>query len=178
MNIAYLNALDGYNIVYLSLESTAAKLKQRLVLNHIASTTTDRNELIQAKWVRDKQLTKPLQKVYNKYHNDLMDKLGGRLLLWDEEDIQYNTFLEMNHTLQKADKIFKERNGKGVEAIILDQLALLKNTRAGGRKYTYDGAVLNDWMTYFRKQALNFLDTGRETTVFVVSQNHLLQNSK
>lgn len=170
LNIAYLNALDGYNIVYLSLESTAAKLKQRLVLNHIASTTTDRNELIQAKWVRDKQLTEPLQKVYNRYHNDLMDKLGGRLILWDEEDIQYNTFLEMNHTLQKADKIFKERNGKGVEAIILDQLALLKNTRAGGRKYTYDGAVLNDWMTYFRKQALNFLDTGRETTVFVVSQ--------
>lgn len=170
LQLAYLNALQNYNVLYLSLESTADLLKQRLVINHIASTVTNRDELIDGKWIRDGKLTKPLQEVYNKYHNDLMTKLDGRLILWDETDIEYNTFLEMNNTLKKADNLFKENTGKGLDAVVLDQLALLKFTRAGGKRYTYDGAVLNDWMSYFRKQSLNFLDTGREITAFVVSQ--------
>lgn len=170
LNIAYLNAIEGYNVLYLSLESTADLLKQMMVLNHIATTTTDRDELINSKWIRDGLLSKPLQKTYNEYHNDLMVKLNNRLILWDEEDIEYNTFLDMNETLKRADDMFKENTGKGLDAVMLDQLALLKFTRASGKRYTYDGAVLNDWMSYFRKQALNFLDTGRKITAFVVSQ--------
>lgn len=170
LQLAYLNAMEGKNMLYLSLESTATQLRTKMVLNHIATTTDKSEELINGKWIIDQTLKPELQKVYNNYYNDLMVKLNNRIILWDEEDIQYDTFLDMTEVLRRADKQFKKETGRGLDGVILDQLALLKNTRAGGRKYTYDGAVLNDWMTYFRKQALNFLDTGKEINVFVVSQ--------
>ena len=170
MQVAYENAIAGKNMLYLALESTSTALINRLVLNHIASTTTDRSKLIKADWVRDNKLTPDQIKYYDNKHSELIALLNDRLIIWDEQDVVYDTFLDMNDVLRKADQMFREKTGTGLDGFVLDQLALLKFTSAGGKKYGYDGAVLNDWVSYLRKQALNFLDTGREITVFMVSQ--------
>lgn len=170
LQVAYENALAGKNILYLALESTAQALINRLVLNHIASTATSRADLIDGKWIRDNQLTIPLQELYNKKHNELVSKLNNRLIIWDEVDINCNTFLDMSDTLRKADTLFKNTTGSGLDGIVLDQLALLKFTAAGGKRYNSVTDVLNDWTSYFRKQSLNFIGTGRQIVVFMVSQ--------
>lgn len=170
LNIAYENAMKGNNILYLTLEDTGVKMVDRMVLKHIAKTATKRTELITSNKIRDGKLTKDEIKLYNTKHNELYDRIGKHLILWDTQKINYQTYEDMTNVLRMADNKFKEDTGKGLDAIVLDQLSLLKYTTAGGKKYTYDGAVMNDWVIYFNKQVLNFLDEGREIVLFLVSQ--------
>lgn len=170
VNTAYINALQGKNTLYIALESTSADIINRLLINHIAVTAVNQDQLIKNNWIRDNKITEEQKAFYNSKHDELINKLDNHLIVWDETKISYNTFLEMSETLKVADDLFIATTGKGLEIIILDQLALLKYTAASGKKYGYDGAVLNDWVSYFRKQSLDFLETARIITVFLVSQ--------
>lgn len=170
VNTSYINALENKNVLYLALESTAGDIINRLVVNHIAVTAKNADQLIKNNWIRDNKLTKKQKEFYNKKHNELIEQLDNRLIVWDETKIAYNTFLDMTETLRTADDLFIAMTGKGLDIIVLDQLALLKYTAGGGKRYGYDGAVLNDWVSFFRKQALDFLESGKQITVFLVSQ--------
>lgn len=172
LNLAYENAMLGYNVLYLSLESTSRAMISRLVLNHNAKTSGERKDLITQEGLRNAKLNKVQQQRYNNKHNEIVDLLGNNLVLWDSTDIRYNTFMEMTETLRAADTRFREKTGRGLEILVLDQLANLKHTDPGGvgKRYSYAGAVMDDWMTYFRIQTLNFLDSGRQITSFIVSQ--------
>lgn len=169
-NTAYLNALDGKNVLYIALESTSQDIINRLVVNHIAVTAKNTDELIKNTWISDNKLTESQKDLYNSKYTDLLNKLNNHLIVWDETKVSYDTFIEMTETLRTADDLFKKTTGSGLDIIILDQLALLKYTQASGRKYGYDGAVLNDWVSYFRKQTLDFLETDRQITLVLVSQ--------
>ena len=170
LNLAYENAIKGHNILYLSLEATSTMMIDRLVINHIARNSRRRQDTILATEVRDKTLKEDQQSKYNEMHNDLVEKLGKHFILWDSTDIEFNTLLDMQNNLRLADKMFMETTGKGLDAVVVDQLSLLKYTLGSGRKASYDGAILNDWVSFFREQALNFLDDGRQIVVFMVSQ--------
>lgn len=170
LNLAYKNAMDGHNVLYLALEDTGEKIAHRLVLNHIARTAVTQDKLIKSQYVRDGSLTKAQAKYYNEMHNDLIQKLNGHMILWDSTKINYQTFTDMTEVLRLADKQFVETTGKGLDALVIDQLSLLKYTKGSGKKFSYDGALLNDWVSYFREQALNFLDEARQIVVFLVAQ--------
>lgn len=168
LNIAYENAMNGHNVLYLGLEDTGDRLVSRLVLNHIANTATKESELIKSNDIRDDKLTPEQQEYYNNKHNELVSLISDNLLVWDTTDIEYKTFNDMTTTLRLADTEFFNKTGKGLDAIIVDQLALLKY--ADNKKNQYDGGVMNDWVSYFREQALNFLNSTRQVTIFLVSQ--------
>ena len=170
INIAYENALKGHNVLYLSLEDSTIKVTSRFVVNHIAKTEKTRDTLLNGKWVRDNKLTPEQRVFYNKKHNEMVETLEKHLILWGEEDFEHDTFTGMTEALRLANKKFIEETGKPIDAVVLDQLALLKYTRGGGKSYSYDGAVLNDWVSFFRQQSLNFLGEGNEIVVFLVSQ--------
>jgi len=170
INIAYKNALEGHNMLYLSLESPTIEIANRFTLRHISETVETRDQLIKAQYVRDNKLTKEQQDFYNKKHNEMVDALDNHLILWGNQDFEYRTFTDMTETLRIAEKEFIEKTGKGVDGIIVDQLALLKYTLGSGKNYGYDGAILNDWVSYFREQSLNFLDEEKEVVTFIVSQ--------
>ena len=170
VNVAYENAMSGHNILYLSLEDSTVKLASRFAVYHIARTASSRDNLLEAAWIRDGKLTEGQGKMYNKKHNEMIEALDNHIILWGEDDFSYQTFTDMTETLRLAEKEFIAKTGKGVDAIVVDQLALLKYTQGSGKKYGYDGAVLNDWVSYFRQQSLNFLEEGREIVTFIVSQ--------
>lgn len=172
LNLAYDNARRGHNILYLSLESTGSELMHRLVLNHIVETADLKSQYIESNFLRDKKLRKDQIEYYNSKYNELVRDLNDHLILWDSTKINYQTHADMSTTLRLADKQFKEKTGRGLDGIVVDQLSLLKYTSGSnrGRKASYDGAVINDWVSYFREQALNFLDEGRQITVFMVAQ--------
>ena len=168
IDIAYENAKLGHNILYLVLESTAKKFENDMILNHIACTAKERTELINSYLIRDKKLTPDQTKVFNKAQNDLIDVLDNHLILWDSTDIQYDSFMEMENVLRLADKQFMKDTGKGLDAVVVDQISLLKYTT--GVKGSYDGAVINAWVSFFRDQALSFLGDDRQIVSFLVSQ--------
>lgn len=170
VNTTYINAIEGKNVLYLALESTAEDIINRLTVNHIAVTAKNTDELIKNNWIRDNKLTKKQKEHYNKKYDELIKALNDRVIIWDETKIAYDTFLDMTETLRTADDLFKATTGKGLDIIMLDQLALLKYTSGGGKRYGYDGAILNAWVSYFRKQSLDFLESGRQIVTFLVSQ--------
>jgi len=168
--IALENALNGFNILYLALEDTEKKIKNRMILSHMAGTLTDRSKLIQSTWMRDGNLAEQHVKTYNKMHNELIKKLDNHLLIWDQTSFDYHTLSEMEQSLRKADKHFKKTTGTGLYAVVVDQVSLLKYTNGSGKKQSYDGAVINEWVSFFYKQCLNFLDESRQIAVLLVSQ--------
>lgn len=170
LNVAYQNAMEGKNILYLSFESTVQQIETKLVVKHLASTATDRSQLINSKWIRDKSLNDEQKETYNKAQKEVVDQIGDRLIIWDSTDIYYDTFTDMTNVLRVADKVFETKTGKGLDAIVVDQVSLLKYTTGSGKKNQYDGAIINDWVSYFRDQSLNFLDDDRQIVVFQVSQ--------
>jgi hypothetical protein len=170
LNVGYTNALLGYNILYLALESTAEKLETKMILNHIACTEKDPKKLINGHLVRDKVLTKEQQKTYNAAQNDMIDQLDNHFIMWDTSDIYYDTLVDMTTELRKADKLFQDTTGKGLDGVVIDQVSLLKYTKGSGKKGQYDGGIINDWVSYFREQALNFLEDDRQIVVFMVGQ--------
>ena len=120
--------------------------------------------------VRDAKLTEKQVELYNRKHNELYDMIGKNLVVYDSTKILFRNFSDMDNTLRLADEQFVRDTGKGLDAIVLDQLALLKFTEGSGRRVSRVGEIMDDWMTYFREQTLNFLDSGRKTTAFIVSQ--------
>ena len=172
LNIAYDNALSSSNVLYLSLESTATEMFQRLVLRHIALNAKDRSQAINSHDIRDKRLTAEKEELYDKTYNEIVRTTKDRLIIWDSTDIYYDTFLDMLNVLRQADKKFRDATGSGLDAVVLDQVALLKYTSGSGKRYGYDGALLNDWVSFFREQSLNFLDEGKQIAVILVSQTN------
>lgn len=168
-NLAYENALLGNNILYIALEDTSSKLITKMVLNHNAKNVKDKKDLIKGNDLRDKRLSKEQIERYNFIYNDFVDKVSKNLILWDTKDIKVDNFLDMTEALREADTKFKEDIGKGLDAIVIDQVSLLKYARATS-KATYDGGVINDWVNYFKQQALSFLNEKREIVVFLVAQ--------
>lgn len=168
-NIAYANAKLGYNVLYLALEDTEEKIVNRLVLKHNAVEAKGKKDLISNTMVRDDLLDKSQVYRYNEMYNDLVENVGKHLLIWDTRKLSYNGFIEMSTTLRKADNWFMGNTGKGLDAIVVDQLSLLKYTEID-KKTTYDGAVINEWVSYFRNQAMDFLGEGRQIVVFGVAQ--------
>lgn len=167
LNIAYQNALAGKNVLYLSLESTEKEMINRIVLNHIAVTAENRQQLINQNDLRDRKLLQSQINHYNKKYNETVDLLSNHFVILDSLKFEYNTFIEMTNTLRIIDNQFLEKTGKGLEMLIVDQVSLLKYTKGGGKKATYDGALINDWVVYFGKQALNFLDENNRSICVV-----------
>lgn len=170
LQVALMNALQGFNILYLALEDTSARVISRLVLNYNASKSKNKDKLIESTWIRDGKLAEVHQAHYNKTHNELITKLDNHLIVWDQTEFEYQTFSEMEDALRAADKQFKETTGHGLYAVVVDQISLLKYTKGSGKKQSYDGAVINDWVSFFYKQCLNFLDEARQIAVIIVSQ--------
>lgn len=167
LKLAYDNAKLGHNVLYLSLESTEQELINRVVLNHIAETAESRKDLITHHDLRDGKLLKSQIKHYNTKHNEVANLYGKNLMILDSLKFRYSTFTDMTTTLRNADERFKRETGKGLDMLVVDQLSLLKYTKASGKKATYDGAVMNDWVIYFAEQALNFLGENERQICYV-----------
>lgn len=170
MNVAIANALRGHNVLYLAVENTEQRIFSNAVINYIASSTKRRDEMIDSSKLRDGKLTEHQIKIYNDKHNELVKKIENHFLLWDTAKFKYNSFSDMTMTLRKADKYFRSKTGRGIDCLFFDQVSLLRQTQGSGRKATYDGAVINDWMVYFNTQALDFLGEDRQIAIFPVSQ--------
>jgi len=108
MNVAYINAMAGKNMLYLMFESTDMKLEQKLVVLHNAKTVKDRSLLIKSNWVREKKLSPTQQKHFNEKQNEMIDNFNDHLIVWDTSDIRIDTFIDMADTFRKADKMFVE----------------------------------------------------------------------
>lgn len=164
MNIAYQAMKDGKNVFYLTLEEPPEQLFAKL-LSRI-SVDVGKNLLVQ-------DITQ--QKLSEKDTRILFDEilpyfcnLPGSFHLIGEKDLVSYEFIEIERQLKMIDNDIKSKTGneQGIDLIVVDHIQLLKY--ASNTKDEY--RVMNEYVSFFRRQSLSFLSTDRTVTVILLSQ--------
>src|SRR5699024_7435226 len=78
------------------------------------------------------------------------------------------TQFSLESKFREIDKIATEETGHGIDVVVIDHAQLLKFN--GKRQVTSTGDVINEFVSYFRQSALNWLKTGRQVAFVILSQ--------
>ena len=164
VNLAYNAIQNGKNVVYFSLEETPLKLTSKL----LSRVSVDKGKNIKAQQIANNKLNQEEKVILFKDVLPYLKSQPGQLHIISEKDlISYET-TEFERQLKMVDDSIKKEKGdeSGVDIIVIDHVQLLKF----GSDVTDEYRVLNSYVSFFRRQALSFLGTGKEIIVILLSQ--------
>lgn len=165
-NLAYNKIKENRNVVYLSLEETKANMYFNLLSLH--STDNKFSMHIPHSELKRSILNDEQKKIlFHDVYNDFK-QYRKHLAIIDENDIKMNSFSNYTKILSKVDKQFIKDTGVGVDIVIVDHIQMLKNNTDLVGNTSHE--LVSKWVDYFRRNTVNFLDTGRNIATFVVSQ--------
>lgn len=158
-NIAYNNTKKlGYHIAYISLEVTKDEMLYNLYCRHSFEPKFDKYPVIPHGRIRDLELT-PEEEDYllNVVGEDYATTKGkeGTLVLLDESSFPNLSFSSIRRRLEKVDDELFEATGRGLDAVIVDHIGLLKYAGQSNRN-TATGEVINSYVSFFRQLSLKF----------------------
>ena len=164
VNVAYNAVKKGKNICYLSLEETPFMLMCKL-LSRVSV------ELGYSFPVGDITKGTLEDKDKNILYNEILPYLKGlegSFHIIGESDLVSYEFKELERYLEIVDNKMKERNNDnhGIDVIVVDHIQLLKYASSEKDEFK----IINQYVSFFRKQALSFLNTGKEIAVILLSQ--------
>lgn len=170
MNIAYRAIKQGKNVCYFSLEETPAVLYSKL-LSRVSVDIL--KEPILVSDILRKEITEENKKsLFNDVKNHL-DALPGKLYILGESDIaQYTCFefenkmREINELVKETTKNINENISHEIDLVIIDHVQLLKYASGGEDEFS----TINKFVSFFRRQALSFLNEKREISIILLSQ--------
>ena len=164
VNLAYNAIQNGKNVVYFSLEETPLKLTSKL----LSRVSVDKGKNIKAQQIANNKLNQEEKEILFKDVLPFLKSQPGQLHIISEKDlISYET-TEFERQLKMVDDSIKKEKGdeSGVDVIVIDHVQLLKF----GSDVTDEYRALNSYVSFFRRQALSFLGTGKEIIVILLSQ--------
>lgn len=165
-NTAYNIMKNNGNVLYLSLEINKAEM----YMNFLSRYSYEFDKKISHSDIKNNTLDyDDKDYLFNTIYPDFNDKLKSHLIVFDETDIPSNTYATFSKLLLQADNSFTKRTGHGIDLVIVDHLNLLKFD--SGEKAYNDYSAVNHWMSYFRKNAVNFLDQKREIAILCACQS-------
>ena len=167
VNIAYVAITQGKNVCYLSLEVPKDHLAYNLLSRH--SNNTKFNKRIGHFDIKKHKLSEEDRKYLFETVKKDFDTLPGGIALLDESDIPAYTKAGLDQLFRKVNESFIAKTGRGVELLIIDHAQLLKFNESGFNiKDPYQ--IVNYYVSFFRQQTLNFLNSGNKITTIVLSQ--------
>ena len=169
INIAYNAVKEGKNVCILTLEETPyflyCKLMSRVSVDIGISLPVQ--EVVQNKLsYTDKQ--KLLDEVHPYFEN-----MKGTIYFVGEEDFSLISKNSISKKLEEINNLLIERSKKygdevhGIDLLIIDHIQMLKYSNVL-QKDEY--RLLNEYVDYFRSQAISFLDTKKPIAVLLLSQ--------
>ena len=165
-NTAYNIMKNNGNVLYLSLEINKAEM----YINFLSRYSYEFYKKISHSDIKNNALNyDDKDYLFNTIYPDFNDKLKPHLIVFDETDIPSNTYATFSKLLLQADNSFMKRTGHGIDLVIVDHLNLLKFD--SGEKAYNDYSAVNHWMSYFRKNAINFLDQKRQIAILCACQS-------
>lgn len=165
-NASYNVIKQGANVLYLSLEIS----KYEMYMNFLSRHSNNFDKKISHTDIKNNILNEEDKNyLYNTIYQDFKDKLKEHLIIFDETDLKSNTYASYSKLFTQADNYFNKKNGHGIDLIVIDHINLLKFD--SGEKVQNDYSAVNHWMSYFRKNAINFLDQKRQVAILCACQS-------
>lgn len=167
VNVGYNATLQGFNVAYISLEIS----KQHLICDLLSRHS---NEPVFSKQLEHKSLKhraldeKDEQYLFNNIYPHFAETIGKHFYIIDESDIAEYSPTFFSSILENLDNKFKKETGKGIDLIFVDHVQLLKASSSLGIRDTRE--IINLFVSFFRKQAVNFLGTKRQVCIILLSQ--------
>ena len=169
VNIAYNAALGGHNVAYFSLEINKYHLQCDLLSRH--SNETRFKDKLEHRDLKFKKLdTNKEDYLFSTVFPHFSETVGKHLFIIDEGDILEYSTVFFEEFLRELDTKFIKETGKGIELIFVDHIQLLKSSNS--TKVNDTREIINYFVSFFRKQAVNFLGTGRVVCVVLLSQTN------
>lgn len=164
-NVAYKLSSLKNNVVYFSLEID----KREMYINFLSRYSYDDYSMLSHTDIKSGNLSDFDKKLlFEELHPNFGKERKQHLIIFDETDLTSNTQSKFTQLLSNAESDFIKRTGHGVDVLIVDHVNLLK---FGGEKMMNDYSAVNHWMSYFRKNTLDFLGTGKQIAILCAAQS-------
>lgn len=165
-NMAYNVIKNSGNVLYISLEISS----YNMYLNFLSRHSYNFDKKISHSNVKANRLIKEDEEyLFKIIYPDFKDKLKSNLIIYDETDIKRNDYTGFDKLMSEADKKFTKETGKGIDLIIIDHINLFKFETS--ERNLNDYSAVNHWMSYFRKNCINFLGQKRQVSILCACQS-------
>ena len=168
VNAAYNALIQGENVLYCSFEVPKDSIYSDFISRH--SNNRKFKMRIPHYDVKKRKL-KPEQWKYvsEEIIPDLNHGYDGRLYVVDETEFDNYSQYVFESKFREIEKVALEETGHGIDVIVIDHIQLLK---FGYGRSSNTGEVINEYVSYFRQQAMNWLKTGRQVAFVILSQTN------
>jgi replicative DNA helicase len=157
---------DKFNVCYISLEIS----KTDMYYNFLSSYSNESkfSKKICHTEIKFHELSKDDENyLFNTLIPDFSSNLGHRLIIVDETDLRDESFAEFDTMFRNVENHFIEDTGSGVDMIVIDHINLLKFSNTNAMN---DYSKVNYWMSYFRKNCINFINKNKKVCFMVAVQ--------
>lgn len=164
VNIAYQAVKDGKNVLYLSLEETTMQLFSKL----LARVSVDIQKPLNTNDITQSKLSSEDQTVLFEEVLPYLENLSGSFQMIGDNDLSSYEFSHLESKFKLIDKHLKSKNNDdhGIDLMVVDHIQLLKYASSTKDEYK----VMNEYVSFFRKQSLSFLNEDRQISVILLSQ--------
>lgn len=168
LDISYKARIQEKNTCYLSLEVT----KEKVMYDFLSRQSFDNkysvhldNKKLKSKTLNDKELDYLEKKIYPDFL-----KAKGKAYVIDETELESYSFYSLENKFREIDKLAIEETGHGIDLLVIDHAQLLKfdvSMKGIGNETN----IVNAYVSFFRQQALNWIKSGRQVAVLMLSQS-------
>lgn len=161
-NIAYNAIKDGKNVLYLSLEEPSLQLYSKWLSRCSVDTKTP----IPQKDIVQRSMDAKQKETIFKTVAPKLKSYPGKLYIVDEQDLPDYQLTTFESKFKEIDKMAIAQTGHGIDLLVVDHIQILKFGVAGMDTF----AAINFYVSFFRKQALDWLHSKRQISVILLSQ--------
>ena len=164
INIAYQAVKDGKNVCYISLE----ELPDRLFAKLLSRVSVDIRKELSVNDISKHLLSEQEEQILWEEVLPHLEKQKGSIHIIGETELVSYEFAEIERQLKRVDKYIRDTNNSehGIDLIIVDHIQLLKYASSSKDEYK----VINEYVSFFRRQTLSFLGSDKTVAVILLSQ--------
>lgn len=168
VNAAYSALTRGQNVLYLSLEVTKDNIYSDFISRHSNSKKfkmriphygLKKKKLKDEEWDYSKSVIMP----------DFNTSLTGKVYIIDETDLDNYKPYSLLTKFREVDKIAQKETGHGIDVVVIDHIQLLK---FGDGSASSNGEVINSYISFFRQQCMDWLNSSRQVAMVILSQTN------
>lgn len=166
-NMAYQTIKQGLNVCYLSLEISATNMYYNMLSRY--SQEDIFNIKIEHSKTKNKTLLDSENKyLFNKILPEFKKELASHLIILDEAKLNSGNYSTMTTILKKVDNEFIKKTNRGIDVVVVDHINLLK---FNSQECMNDYSKVNHWMSFFRKNCINFVNRNKPVCFVIVAQS-------
>lgn len=166
-NMAYQAMKKGLNVCYLSLEISATNMYYNMLSRYSQEDKFDMK--IEHSKTKNKTLLKRESKyLFNIILPEFKKELASHLIILDEAKLNSGNYSSMTSILKKVDDEFIKTTTRGIDVVVVDHINLLK---FNNQECMNDYSKVNHWMSFFRKNCINFVNRNKPVCFVIVAQS-------